>query len=120
VGQQVGVGGGGATVEWRLDLRRGDMEIEALADLEANPLQPVDDRVIKWSGRIVLRKRSEAAERQKCRGQGCRSMPSFLMREYRVLGCSPKRSAACPAPLMRHWQASRTARIWARSISSSC
>ena len=48
-----------------------------------------------------------------------RSIPSFFMRRRSVLGCSPRRSAALPTPLIRHAHASRVATMCWRSTSRS-
>ena len=45
-------------------------------------------------------------------------MPSFFMRDRRVLDFRPSRSAAFPGPLILQRQSWRTCRMWARSTDS--
>ena len=44
------------------DLGRNGVEIEALADLEADPLQPVDHGIVERTRRIVLQQIGKAGE----------------------------------------------------------
>ena len=58
-----------------------------------------------------------ALDRHRRAGAG-RSIPNFLSRFRRVLGCSPNFSAAFASPLMRQSHSSSTRRTCARSTSS--